>query len=376
MSQADLIPPVVAPYLAPEPFDLGQLGDALSWSGLGEYVGCFDPFSPRRADWQHHRDHAPERLRPLIDLFLLGRPAAPGALPELFRPLLAGLEALGLIQGGECGVAMTNGLAVLPVFGRWMMCHAPRANPQFYFGDDTVALLARLSPKAGGRCLDLCTGPGMLALHAAGIADRVVAVEQVPESARLARLNVDLNRLGRRIEVLEGDLYEPITQGGFDSIVANPPMLPFPTGLGEPAIGHGGEDGFRLTRRVLAGLPAMLRPGGAGQIIGVALSDGAAPLGLKTLEDATGGRLDLTLSILSHQPVREDAPYLDALVATVAAASLAEEDMVRGAYLAMMGRAGANALCHLFIHARHGAGQVEVIDVSSWNRATGWRWRR
>jgi SAM-dependent methyltransferase len=375
MTCVDPVPAADASRSDGEPLDLGRLGDGLSWSGLGEYIGCFDPFSPRRGDWERHRDQAPERLRPLIDLVLLNRTVAPGALPRPIQAELAGLEALGLLHQSASGVAMAGGLVVLPVFGRWLMCHAPQVNPQFYFGDDTVALLARLSPIAGGRCLDLCAGPGMLALHAAGVANRVVAVEQAPESAQLARLNTHLNRLSHRIDVLEGDLYAPVSGERFDTVIANPPMLPFPAGLDGPAIGHGGEDGLGLTRRVLAGLPEVLRPGGVAQIIGVGLSDGAIPLGVRALEDAIGGRLDLTLSVISHRTVQEGAPYLDALVATIAAASRAEEQMVRAAYLAMLRQAGASALCHLFIHARCGRGRIEVIDVSAANRELGWRWR-
>jgi SAM-dependent methyltransferase len=358
-----------------KPSDLGRLGDALGWSGLGEYVGCFDPFSPRRGDWERHRDQASERLRPLIDLFLLNRPVATRGLPRSIQAQLDGLEALGLLSRSARGVAMAGGLVILPVFGRWLMCQAPRSNPQFYFGDDTVALLARLAPMAGGRCLDLCAGPGALALHAAGVADRVVAVERAPESAQLARLNADLNRLSHRIEVLEGDLYAPVVGQAFDTVVANPPMLPLAAGLDGPAIGHGGEDGLEMTRRVLAGLPGVLHPGGVAQIIGVALSDGATPLGVGSFKDAIGGRLDLTLSILSHRTVREGAPYLDALVATVAAISGAPAQAARAAYLAMLRRAGASAVCHLFIHARRGRGRIEVIDVSAANREAGWRWR-
>lgn len=358
-----------------EPRGLAEVGDALGWSGFGEYAGCFDPFSPRRSDWERHRGQAPERLRPMIDLFLLSRDVAPRTLPPPVEAQLPALHALGLLRENEAGVAMAAGLAILPVFGRWLICHAPSVSSQFYFGDDTVALLARLAPVAGGRCLDLCAGPGMLALHAAGIADRVVAVESAPAAARLARLNTSLNRLSDRIDVLQGDLYGPVSGEKFSTVVANPPMLPVPNGLEGPAIGNGGEDGLSLTLRVLAGLPAVLQPGGSAQIIGVALSDGAAPLSFGALEETVRGRLDLTLSILSHASLAEGAPHFEALVAMVAAASAADDREVRPAYRGMLGRMGAVALCHLFIHARPGRGRIEVIDLSAANLEAGWRWR-
>lgn len=357
------------------PFDLGRLGDVLSHQGLAEYVGCFDPFALRRSDWERNRRQAPDRLRPLIDLFLLNRTVVPAVLPGVLQDQLANLEAIGLLRRFASGVAMVGGLSVLPVFGRWLMCEAPQANPHFYFGDDTLSLLARLMPKAGGRCLDLCAGPGMLALYAAGVADQVVAVELTPAPAHLARLNVDLNRMSHRIEVREGDLYAPINASeDFDTVVANPPMLLIPDAFDGPVIGRGGEDGLDLTRRILDGLPQVLRPGGSAQIIGVSLSNGRTPLGLGGIEDVVAGSLDLTFSILSHRPVGEDAAYLDALVATVVATSGAADGEVRAAYLAMFRKAGASALCHFFIHARAGRGQIDVIDASASNSAAGWRW--
>ncbi len=360
-------------------FDLGRLADALGEVGFGEYVADLDLHRPRRGDWERHRDDAPRDLQPLIDLFLLARGVDPEALDPRFGSLLRGLEDLGLAIRGDRDIAMAGGLVVVPVFGRWLMCHAPQPNTRFYFGDDTVALLTRLTPPAGGRCLDLCSGPGMLALHAAGIADEVVAVERTAVAAQLARMNLRLNRLEHRVRVYEGDLYAPVQGETFDFVVANPPMLPVPPGLDGGPIGLGGTDGFRLTRRILAGLPAALRPGGVAQIIGLSLSDGTTPLGIEHLTDAASGHFDLTVSILSHVSADAGTACFDALAATIAQISGTEITRVRRACRTHLQQSGATGLCHLFIHARHrrgeGPGRLAVIDVSSTNRERDWRWR-
>ncbi len=360
---------------AGHPFDLADLGDALSRSALAEFVACFDPLGPRRADWERHRGQAPPAMQPLIDLFLLSRQVEEDRLPHRIQVMLAELSRLGLVVRANGLAAMADGLVVLPVFGRWLLCQPPQVVPEFYFGDDTLALLTRLSPRAKGRCLDLCTGPGTLALHAAGICDHVTAVESVPRSAQLARLNMALNRVSHRVEVMEGDLYAPVRGRLFDSVVANPPMLPYPPALTGPSIGHGGEDGFRVTMRILAGLPDALSQDGAAQIIGTCLSDGVMPLGVDRLQAAAGDRIDLTLSVMSHQSLHQEAPLWDALVATVAAASKEDKPIVRAAYAALLERAHASHLCHLFLHACHGNGQLRLIDLADANRGGIWRLR-
>lgn len=360
--------------------ELTGLGLALGRSGLADYVGCFDTLAPRRGDWARHRDRAPDRLWPLIDLCLLGRAVRLDALSGAVQEQLADAEAAGLLCCAGREVAMLGGLAIVPVFGRWLLCNAPWAGQHFYFGDDTLALLSRMMPKPGGRCLDLCAGPGMLALHAAGIADQVVAVEMLADPARLAYLNSHLNALSHRIEIRQGDLYLPIVGEVFDTVVANPPMLPMPAMFEYARLGHAGEDGLTVTRRLLAGLRGVLHADGTAQIIGTMLSDGSEPLALDSLRDVAGAGLDLTVSIYSHRSLTGDPLYFDAIVAAALAemgtGADAHESEVRSGYLAMLTRYGASALCHVLIHARHGEGRFDRIDVSGTNRGLGWRWQR
>ena len=83
------------------------------------------------------------------------------------------------------------------------------------------------APRAGAaepRALDLGTGSGICAIFAARRGFRVTAVDLNPEAVRCARVNVLLNRLDERVEVLQGDLFEPLGGRRFDLIFFNPPF--------------------------------------------------------------------------------------------------------------------------------------------------------
>jgi release factor glutamine methyltransferase len=67
------------------------------------------------------------------------------------------------------------------------------------------------------------------------------------------------------VEVLHGDLFEPVGGRRFDCIVANPPYLPT-AGAGRLSAGSsawdGGRDGRAVVDRLCRRAPAHLRPGG------------------------------------------------------------------------------------------------------------------
>ncbi|RPH60303.1 MAG: 50S ribosomal protein L3 N(5)-glutamine methyltransferase [Burkholderiales bacterium] len=116
--------------------------------------------------------------------------------------------------------------------------------------------------------LDLCTGGASLAIVAA---DRfrgaqVVGTDLSEDALALAAGNRARHGLQQRLELLHGDLFEPVRGRRFDLILCNPPYvneasmqaLP-PEFLAEPrAALAGGIDGMDLVRRILAGAPAQL----------------------------------------------------------------------------------------------------------------------
>lgn len=126
-----------------------------------------------------------------------------------------------------------------------------------------------------GRAADIGTGCGCIALALAveGRFDNVVAVEQSPEAAALARENLGRIAPATRVEIREGDLLTPLMVEGerYHVIVSNPPYLtPAEYSALDPAVRDheprealvSGADGLAATRALFAGARELLEPGG------------------------------------------------------------------------------------------------------------------
>ena len=170
-------------------------------------------------------------------------------------------------------------------------------------------MLLRQSLKPGGRCLDLCSGPGLQALGASALAAAVDAVEVNPVAMALAELNVTMNRREAQISVHLGSLYRPVQGLVYDNVIANPPFLPVPDSINYPFVGDGGPDGLRVVRKILAGLPDALALDGLAQIICAVPSDGLLPSAaivadLETWCAAAG--FDLLVTTTAHIPMQRN----------------------------------------------------------------------
>jgi release factor glutamine methyltransferase len=116
---------------------------------------------------------------------------------------------------------------------------------------------------AGRAVLDLCTGTGILGLTAARLGARATAVDLSRRAALNARLNARLN--GLALEVLRGDLFEPVRGRRFDLIVSNPPYIPAPPGdrpRGEARAWDAGPRGREFLDHICDRAPEHLHPGG------------------------------------------------------------------------------------------------------------------
>lgn len=86
-----------------------------------------------------------------------------------------------------------------------------------------------LARSSGGLVADIGTGSGCIALSLAveGTFERIVAVEQSPDAAALARENVARINPRTPVEVREGNLLGPLVDKGerYRVIVSNPPYL-------------------------------------------------------------------------------------------------------------------------------------------------------
>ena len=125
------------------------------------------------------------------------------------------------------------------------------------------------------RGVDLGTGTGCIACALCQTRPdlRIVAVDRSPEAVALARENAKQLGLAGRVEVREGDLWEPIRElrGGLDFVVSNPPYiaqeqlesLPVEVIEYEPTSAlDGGPGGTALLDRIIREAPSYLKPGG------------------------------------------------------------------------------------------------------------------
>ncbi|GAA1441945.1 putative protein N(5)-glutamine methyltransferase [Leifsonia poae] len=183
---------------------------------------------------------SPERLEELVSLRVAGHP---------LETLLGWAEFCGLRIVVEPGVFV------------------PRQRTEFLV-DLAVGLGTPESV-----VLDLCCGAGAIGAAIAsrlGSGVELVAADIEPAAVRCARANIE--PAGR---VFEGDLYDalpPELQGRVDLLAVNAPyvptdsirMMPPEARDYEPAIAlDGGADGLDVQRRVAAGAPTWLAPGGS-----------------------------------------------------------------------------------------------------------------
>lgn len=128
-------------------------------------------------------------------------------------------------------------------------------------------------PERVTRVLDLCTGSGCLAILAAlnFPSARIDAVDVSGDALEVARTNVEEHNLSSRINLLKGDLFDPLKRQRYDLIITNPPyvdqegMDSLPAEFRhEPRLAlAGGRDGLDIIRRILAAAPNYLVSNGA-----------------------------------------------------------------------------------------------------------------
>ncbi|MFG3507559.1 putative protein N(5)-glutamine methyltransferase [Streptomyces sp. NPDC047821] len=189
---------------------------------------------------------------------LLSTAPAPGELDAMIERRAAGhpLEhVLGWAEFRGRRVAVDEGVFV------------PRRRTEFL-----VAQAASLTPP-GAVVVDLCCGSGALGVSLVADLDgaELYATDIDPAAVRCARRNV--TAAGGR--VFEGDLYQPLPaelRGRVDVLLANVPyvpteeveLLPAEARVHEARVAlDGGADGLDVLRRVAAGAPEWLAPGGS-----------------------------------------------------------------------------------------------------------------
>lgn len=156
------------------------------------------------------------------------------------------------------------------------------------------------------KVLDLCCGSGAIGISLAKICDNAaVTMTDISDKAlEIARENADSLRVG--VEILQGDMFEPVKGRKFDMIVTNPPyirtnmiaLLQEEVKEHEPVMAlDGGRDGLDYYRTIVARAARYLRPEGylvmeigydQGEILRKMLKDSGAYRPAEVLKDLPG----------------------------------------------------------------------------------------
>jgi SAM-dependent methyltransferase len=180
---------------------------------------------------------------------------------------LAAMENLGLLAGEGRRYATVAILPAGPILTICDRSDAPDMTPCVWPADvvypATIANsreFQRLLPQTPcDAMLDLGTGTGIAAMAAARTAGHVWGTDIAARSVLFAAFNCKLNAI-ENSTVAQGDLYEAVGGLTFDRIVSHPPYVP--ARQDTMIFRDAGEDGERIIRRVVEGLPEFLRPGG------------------------------------------------------------------------------------------------------------------
>ncbi|WP_405628229.1 methyltransferase [Streptomyces sp. NBC_00016] len=222
-------------------------------------------------------------LETLVRLFLLQQPV-PHARVEEFLPVRACVESGWLVPTGEDEVAAT--VDVRPYGGPggedWFIisdlgCAVGGAGGSGSEGGqaDTAVVLGvggASTTLAGitvrmpvSAALDLGTGSGIQALHAAQHATRVTATDLNPRALHITALTLALSG-APAADLREGSLFEPVRDDEtYDLIVSNPPFVISPGArLTYRDGGMGGDD---LCRSLVQGAGERLSEGGFAQFL-------------------------------------------------------------------------------------------------------------
>jgi methylase of polypeptide subunit release factors len=208
-----------------------------------------------------------DRLGVWTRLFVIGVPVPAEAVVHALAPL-------GFGEARECGMVWGNTDYMADwgaqFDGERLLFSDQRPNTTGGRNSEHVLgiggaskLLLDLTPADRvGSALDVGTGCGVQAL--ALEADAITATDLSERALAFAALNATVN--GVDLELLQGDLLEPVAGRRFDLVVANPPFV-----IGTPGGGWTYRDGGREADGIAAELAAastgLLNPGGTMQFL-------------------------------------------------------------------------------------------------------------
>jgi methylase of polypeptide subunit release factors len=258
--------------------------------------------------------------------------------------VLSALEGLGLLR--PIGGTLAPAYRLVFHLGIWLFCEKVTSAAKFYYGNDSIEL-SHMLEGAHGNVLDLCSGVGTQALVCARTTARVTAVEIESLAARLFWVNAAMNGLTDKLELLNGDLINPVAGRQFDVISCNPPFMPVPPGVRYPRFADGGADGLAIVRRLMEVLPQVLAPDGRCEVVGAVLGNRERPDLSEFKKMAASSSLALVVDCRTCEEL--EGKTLNQLVETAVEEGAREE--VEPAFRNHFARLGATHLYCYLLHA-------------------------
>lgn len=295
----------------------------------------------RTAGLRHELAALSSDVRLLCRLFALGEAVIASDLDRLLgKSLVDALLRLHVLLPKEPGLLHTGGVCLVPTLGRLALIPLSSVGPAELFGDDTAALAVRLAVPPGARCLDLCAGPGVLALRLADSASQVVAIETRPAARACAELNFAMNAVEARVELRAGGPEAVAADERFDHVSANPPLLAFPPVLFAPD----GET-ETMTERVLRGLSGWLQPTAVAQVVAAGVGGEAGPRALAILRQQSEQHgLSASVTVTGQTALTPGSSLLRALAINVARVQSLPVEQVEASMLGHLAEVSADRL--------------------------------
>lgn len=141
--------------------------------------------------------------------------------------------------------------------------------------EDSYLLADNLEIEQGMSVLEIGTGSGIVAMYASRLTDNITVTDVNFDACELARKNFQANNI-ENIEILFGNLFEPLENRKFDVILFNTPYLPTEEGeVIDDTLNYafdGGLNGRKVIDLFLNELKSHLNDGGIVQMIQSSLS--------------------------------------------------------------------------------------------------------
>ncbi len=142
--------------------------------------------------------------------------------------------------------------------------------------EDSYLLADNLEIKPDDSVLEIGTGTGIVAMYASKLSDNITVTDINLDACQLASENFERNNI-ENIEILFGNLFEPVKNRKFDVILFNLPYLPTEDGdVIDDNLNYafdGGLDGRKVIDDFLNEVKNHLNPKGKVQLIQSSLCD-------------------------------------------------------------------------------------------------------